>query len=537
MAVAEERVDVGPLGKRLLWAIVACLIAAHVVAAYLLFDPKPFIGGDNAAYMTLAESLETGQGYRDLYLPDAPKHAQYPPFYPTILAVTRALGGELIAFKILSLIFTTASVVFLFLLARSRLGWLGGLAIMTPFALNPVLLYYSHWVLSEAPFVLLTLLALWASEEMLTSNRRLTLAVAAALLAYLTRAAGLPLLVALVIALGWRRSWRKLAYVGAAIVIVVGAWWVWGRLAASGSAQVYSSNLFLVNPYAPELGYVGPADLIARAFNNIRLYTVEVLPQSLGGVGSGGGLALLPLLAALLIVALSLISWVRDIRRIRVVELYTALYAALICLWPQVWTDRRFLLPLLPILILQAAAGIVWCFEFLRVKRPVWALPALGALLVLLAVPDHVRSVGFNQRCMGFYRQGDRLACYPPPWRAFAQTAFWVRENTAEDAIVVNRKPRLFYYFSGRRGDVYPFTAEDDEMLAFLDGIGADYVVVAWLSQTTSRYLVPVIQSMPEHFQPVHRITDTEPTAYVLAYRPTSASRLVPEEPRNEEGS
>ncbi len=515
----------------LLWAILGCLVVAHIVLAYLLFDPKPFVGGDNAGYMALAEALRTGQGYRDLYLPGIPRHAQYPPFYPSILAIVGAFGGGLIAFKALSAVFTSASVVILFMLARVRLGAYAALAVTAPFALNPVLVYYSHWVLSEAPFVLLTLVALWASEGMMKSNRRLALAVVAALLAYLTRSAGLPLVAALLVALAWRRDWKKLAIAGPAALVVVGSWWMWGRLAASSSAKVYSSNFLLINPYAPEAGYVGPGDLFTRAFDNIRLYAVEVLPQSLAGVGPGGGVGLAALLAALLILALALIAWVRDIRRVAGLELFTLLYAGLIFLWPQVWTDRRFLLPLLPVLIFYAAAGVIWCFDFLRAKRPTWVLPVTAALLVVLAVPDHVRAVGFNQRCMRFYRQGDQLACYPPPWRAFVLTADWVRENTEADAIVVNRKPRLFYYFARRQGDVYPFTPDDDEMLSFLDDIGADYVIVDGLSGTTTRYLVPVIQSVPDRFEPLYRVGEGNLPAYVFRYvgesvtKPESESR------------
>lgn len=521
--MAEERAG-RRLNRRWVgWAVLGGLVAAHIVLGALLFDPKPFIGGDNAAYMILAESIESGQGYRNIHLPGSPRHAQYPPVYPLILTTARVFGGGLITFKLISLLLTSASLIFICLLARVRLGWSGGLAVTAAFAFNPVLLYYSHWVLSEAPFVLLTLVALWASERMLESRRWLALTVVGALLAYLTRAAGLPMVVALLLALGWRRRWGNLGFVGGAAALVLGGWWMWGRVAATESAEVYSNNFLLVNPYQPELGYATPADLIARLVNNVRLYTIEVLPESLSGAAPAGAVSLPSLLAALLIVALVLIAFLKGIRRVQVVELFTALYLALIFIWPAVWTDRRFLLPLVPVLFLLSATGLVWCFEFLRVKRPAWVLPVVGALLVLLTVPDHVRSIGFNQSCQKFYRQGDGLACYPPPWRAFVQTAEWVRANTPEDAIVVSRKPRLFYYFGRRRGDVYPFTSDENAIFSFLDDIGADYVSVAPLSATTYRYLVPVINNHPDRFEIVHQVGEGSSAAYVLAYRRGSA--------------
>ena len=506
------------------WAAVVGLIIVHVLLAVFLFEPKPFIGGDNAGYMILAESIETGQGYRDVYLPDAPLHSEFPPFYPILLWITGIFGGGLFVFKIISALFTSTSVVLAFLLGRTRLGWQGAVAVAAPFALNPVLLYYSHWVLAEAPFVALTVLALWASERMNDSARWLALSLVAALLAYLARAGGFPLLLALLVAVGWRKEWRRLAVVGATVAAVVGAWWLWGRFAGAQPNQ-----LFLVNPFDPSMGYVGPGALLARTVNNIRLYAVEILPQSLAGATAGGSVNLLAVIAGLLIIALALVAWVRGIRQGRVFELWIAFYAGLIFLYPEIITDRRFLLPLLPALFLLASAGMVWCFEFVRFRRPTWAVPVAAGLLMLLAVPSHVRSARYNQDCVRIYRQGDELACYPPPWRAFVEAADWVAEYTAEDVVVINWKPRLFYLFSGRRGTVYPFTSDDLEMLAFLDEVDANYIVIASLSPATFRYLVPVIRSVSNRFAVEHTVGDpAAPTGWVLAYLGSDAPDTPP---------
>ena len=530
--MAEEQRNWSLSSTRMAWLALAGLVVLHLLLGILLFDPKPFIGGDNAGYMILAESIESGQGYRDIYLPDAPRHAQYPPLYPSVLALAGLFGGGALTFKVVSLIFTATTVIFGFLLGRLRLGRAGGLAVAIPLAVSPVLLYYSHWVLSEAPFVLLTLVGLWSAERMEDGQRWLLLAVFFGLLAYLTRAAGLPLLLALLFALGWRRSWRQLGAVGAAMAVVVGGWWWWGRLAASESAHNYSSNFLLFDPYAPASGYIGPGDLLARAVNNVRLYSVEVLPVSLAGNSVGAGVGLLALLSALLMIALALVAWIRDIRQVRPLECFTLFYAGLIVIWPQVWTDRRFLLPLLPILFLHVMGGANWSFDFAKARRPKWSLPVLGVLLALLSFPDHVRSIAVNRRCLQNYRAGDGLSCYAPNWRAFFETALWTRENTSADAVVVSRKPRLFYLISARKGAVYPFTTGDEEMLAFLDDIGAEYVVVAGLSHTTLRYLVPVIQSVPERFAVIHSVGDEFTAGYVLAYRSALEAGLPPQDNR-----
>jgi hypothetical protein len=347
-------------------------------------------------------------------------------------------------------------------------------------------------------------------------------------MAYLTRAAGITLLLALLVSIGWRRNWKQLGLAGSVTAVVVGGWWLWGRFAASHGGEIYSGEFLMVDPYTPELGYVGPGALLARIVNNIRLYSVEVLPQTLAAVGESLRPGVVAVLVGLLFLGLALIAWGREIRRFRVLELFTFFYSGLIFIWPQAWTDRRFLLPLLPVLLVHTAAGVTWAYEIMKRKRPAWAIPALAGILVLLTLRYNVVSVTDAGRCRRQYEQGDALACYPTIWRAFVATAEWVRDETPPDAIVVNRKPRLFYYYAHRRADIFPFTTDDEEMLAFLDDLRADYVVVSATIPRTDRYLVPVILSRREHFEPLYGVGQEPITAYVFKYR--SAEELEAEE-------
>ncbi|NIR75247.1 MAG: hypothetical protein GWN32_10065 [Gemmatimonadetes bacterium] len=495
------------------------------VAAFV-FDPKPFVGGDNAGYLILAESIQTGQGYRDLHLPGTPRHATSPPLYPLVLALARGVGSGLLGFKALSIVFTALSVILLYFLARRRLGATASLAVAAAFAINPVLLYYSHWTLPEPLFVLLALAALWSaetsrllgrSEESTDSGVRLAWAAGAAALAslaYLTRGGAIPLVLAILIVLGWRRRWRALAASTIVAALAVGGWQAWRALAVPREAAASGAHL-LSDPANPDR-LAGPGELVTRFIDSVRVYLVDLTPQSIAGVPVGGGVNPLALMCGLLVIALALVAWIREVRRVRPVEFYAALYALWLFLWP--WNERRLLLALLPVLYLLAAQGLLWCLDFARFKSHAWAVPAFAALLVMVGVPHHVRALSFAADCRRLYREGDRLACYPPPWRGFFQAAAWARANTPEGSTIVSPEPRLFYLVSDRQGDEYPPTADTDSMLAFLDSVSADYVVVAAVSPTTFRYLVPVLRAMPERFEPVHAEGEGTSAAYLVAY-------------------
>ena len=511
------------------WLAAAC--GLHVALGLLLYEPTLFPGGDNAGYMILGKALRSFSGYRDLYLPGAPLHAKYPPFYPLVLAVLGWVGG-LQLFKLASLALTTAAVALTGLLGRRWLGARLGVAAALVVAVNPVLLEYGHYVLSEAPFVALVLVSLWALEEGSPWPAWVGLAAAAA--AFLTRTAGLPLLAAAVLAPAAARRWRQAAVAAAVALAAAGGWAAWQHVAAPEQAG-YLRQLVLVNPYAPDRGTVGAAGLLVRGARNAWSYVSEVLPGSLTGgpAGSavpGAGSGLLTA-AGLAVAALALVGWIRRaVERIGVAEIFAVAYAALVALWPSVWTDRRFLLPLLPLVLLYVLAGGRTLAEAAagRVAGAgagfrAWLGAATTAVAIGTAGLAYVGSTAPGRvECVAAYRSG--TPCEPPALASFFEAARWAREGTQEDAIIANRKPRLFYLVSNRRGDVYRFTTDAGLLLRGLDDMGASYVVVDQLSGTTARYLLPAVRAHADRFAVVHR--GGSPPTWVLAYRPPPDTAL-----------
>jgi hypothetical protein len=301
--------------------------------------------------------------------------------------------------------------------------------------------------------------------------------------------------------------------------VLVGGWWLRKWILSGQLLELGSRSFLLRNPVVPELGSAGPGDLLARVVNNARRYAVDVMPEMLIGSSTAQAVELVAVLASLLILALAAVAWLRDIRKLSVAATFAALYAVGALLIPEVWLDRRLLLPIMPVVLLYAAEGAVWCFDFVRYQRPSWVLPAVAGFLVLITLPYHTRAVKFGRACSESYSAGDSLACYPPPWRAFVQAGAWIRQNTPADAIVVSPESRLFYLFSGRRGLVIPRSDNDEEMLAFLDSTHTDFVVAAGVRESTYRYLLPVMRSVPDRFVLAQQIGEPEPLAYVAGYR------------------
>jgi len=498
----------GWVAKSFGW-IVAGLVAVHAVLALGLFEPTLFPGGDNAGYLILGDALRTGEGYRDLYLPGSPLHAKYPPLLPAVLAITGGIGGVQLS-KVVMLLFTAASVWATAHLGRSAVGDVPALLASAFLAVNPTLLEYSHYILSEALFVLLVLLAVWASQR--KGGRSAVWALAAAVAAFATRTAGLTILIAVPLAWLARKEWKRAAIGGAVAATVLFAWGAYQSWAAPAQPS-YLQELVLVDPYAPAAGSLGASGLVVRAAGNMWTYASRVISDTAVGAGTLRGP--LSTVLGLLLSGLALAAWTTRARASPgALELFVLLYGGLIAMWPEVWTDRRFVLPLLPFLALLAFSTVE---RSPRRVRP-WAL---SVLVLSLCVPSLIWAgarVPDRVKCVALYRAG--APCDAPAFASLYEAARWAGENTATDAIIANRKPRLFYWYSGRQGDLYPYSSQTDQVLRGLERMGADYVIVDQVSRTTATYLVPAIQSYQTRFEPVYQ--GGEPSTFVFRLHPAA---------------
>ncbi|MCG8468091.1 MAG: hypothetical protein MJB57_07745 [Gemmatimonadetes bacterium] len=522
----------------------AGLAIIHAALALLVFEPILFPGEDNAAYLILGESLRSGEGYRDLNLPGSPLHAKYPPLFPALLALTGAIGGVQ-ASKLAMLVFTSCAVFVTALLGRRLVGDRPALLATAVLAVNPPLLEYGHYVLSEAPFVLFVVLALLGWHR--GGARGAAIAIGAATAAFATRTAGFTVLLAICFGWAFQRAWRYAAIAAGVTLLAVVGWGGYQAWAAPHQPN-YLEELLLVDPYTPAAGSLDLAGLVVRAATNAWAYVSLIIPDMT--VETDGVIGRPAMVVGVLLSALALLGWVTRTRRaFGAAECFVLLYSGLIAVWPDVWTDRRFLLPVFPLLLLLIFEAIGRLGRARSVSEaspdPEASAPELArrqgrgrrlrdrrvrlgrlapvAVLVFLLVPSAmwvVRQAPERLRCSSAYRVN--AGCDLPEYASLYAAGIWARENTRPDAIIVNRKPRLFYWFSRRQGDLYPYSAEPTVVMDALDRMSANYVVVDQVSATTARYLVPAIQTYQARFEPVYRAG--EPPTFIFRIHPASST-------------
>ena len=501
--------------------VTAGLVAFHVLLCAVLFEPKIHTGGDSVTYVLLAESVLTwGDGY-SLSIDPGPAqvHTKYPPAYPTMLAPLVAIfGRNFVVLKLLSVVMTATSVLLFCRYARRGREPVPWFCVAAAFAVSPGVIDYSRWMLSEAPFLLFTLLTLWQLErdrENEGMGRPFWLALLAAIASFYTRTIGAVLLVAASLSYLVRREWRKFfvhGVLGAGLTI---PWLVRGRL-AQGTATPYLEEFVLRNIYDPEAGHLGFTGMVGRFFENGRLYASRELPRALAGSDSSWADALPVVALAVVVCCLALVGLVRAMRRRPgAPELDFVLTCMAIMLFQSSVNDVRYLVPLIPLVLVYMSDGASALTRASRGFLPRLFPVFLTGALAVLALGAQAARFPANIDMIAQYRAGDRYAGYHPAWTTFFEAAEWVKSNTPADASVTVRKPRLFNALADRRALVYPFSTEADSVLRVVRG--TEYVVIDALFPTTRRYLLPALRQELDDFNLVHQTR--EPTTLILEVR------------------
>jgi hypothetical protein len=467
------------------------LILTSAVLALLRFNSLQIgTSYDDAKYIILAESLASGEGYQLINFPRPQIERNFPPGWSLLLSpFTLALPKNYDALKVVSLILWLASIYLVYQLFSKRLTS-PYLEILTALvALNPLLIGTSVTVMSESAYLFFSLLALFAFDK--TDEKKFGWLILAAVLAIYTqqvRTIGIALTVSLLIILFFSRRFKELGIFVALFVVGFSIQsWInlrnGGTVISSGyEAQVLSGSVI---------------EKIGQVFANASGYFNEVLSGALLPIFGTrldtmfGWLFILLNIAILLLLVLGLFKL-----KLEWMHIYFVIYVAgILAFWnPQVGSVKaRFLIPIVPFLYFYFLNGLKWLTrENSRIVMGV----AFGVALVLLA------------RNLQDWRSPIR-----EQMTDLSLGTSWLAENAPADAIVMVNEPVPAYVHVQRKTINFP--KNDQELEAYLQNQGVDYVVIA-----------PILQSqrsteLSKDVQEIQSVIDSLPNAFELVFEDT----------------
>jgi hypothetical protein len=554
----ESRLEASASGFRR--ADGACLLAVLALAAALWIprlqgpiDPR----SDAGVYYILGTSLYEGKGYRLLNEPGEIRAVQYPPLLPAVVAAHQAMLGTsdfLVVGERLRLTFFALSLVLsacTYLLARSYLAppWALVATAVASLCLNAYC--FSDLLYTELPFaVMATLMAISHQRAQSLGGRAFAaFAGAAAVAAYLLRAAGLALLASWVGESVLRRRFKQAAARLMVASAPIGLWQGYVTLVTTStdyrqpayayqradyyySNVTYAENTRLIDPFRPELGRATAPELLTRSLANIRAVpaaigeAVSVSPwlwrQVIGGVSRRLlGRSPPPWVGHVPVILLGAVvaagALVLAARGLWFVPLCLASSVAMICLSP--WPEQfpRYLTPMVPFMSVFLTVAIVALRGLSRrLARPWGGIASVGGPLLLatvLVVNGFWAAWTFARwhPPVVFYdeRGGEhvyRLMFYGPEWQALDASLEWARRHAGPGDVVATTVPHTAYVRTGLRAVMPPLVTDATEARLLLDAVPVRFVVIDSLDYVdfSRRYAAPAVRGDPARWRLVY---------------------------------
>ncbi|NNF34562.1 MAG: phospholipid carrier-dependent glycosyltransferase [Saprospiraceae bacterium] len=481
-----------------------------------IFDIKIDLNGDNASYYILGKALHAGEGFVNINSIHKTPNNHFPPGYPVIISLIMIFSSSFIAIKLVNGVLLLASLVLSYFLVRKFtmnkwIAWITILFLLT----NSHMLRYGTIMMSEVPFIFFTLLSLTLflktyEQGKEDSIKYYLLAFIFLMIAFFLRTLGIALLAAFLFMMlkDIRNKWKYMLAYGAGFFLMFLPWLARSNRLGGNS---YLSQLVMVNPYRPENGKAGISDLFGRLFSNIERYITREIPDVLFPFKEFNyreEIGTMEWIPGIIIVALIIIGIWKLPKYRWLGIIYFASTFFILLLWPDVWVGIRFVLPLVPLMIMAMLQG------------PEWLLSQLSALLNFKkAIPlwPVVLVLYFNISEIQFLRMKS-LARYESKWNNYFNLAKSFQREGATDQVVSCRKPSLFYLYSETYTTNYKYTPDADELIADLKIRKADYVILDQLGySSTFRYLYPAIQNKPEYFEVIAKLEN--PDTYLLKFK------------------
>ena len=504
-----------PFWKSSWFPYIALTIVWAIVYA-VTFDDKIDLGGDNAVYYILGDSLSDGQGYTNVHEVGGRPNNHFPPGYPLILAFFMTFSKSISFLKFVSGLFFLGTVllsyrIFKRIVDSNVLAFVLGIFII----FNGNIISSGNIMMSEIPFLFFSTLTihlfmLSESRYNFLKDWRFWTMVLVAAFSYHIRTAGIALIAGFLIYLAVNRKWLKAAAFGGGFALLSLPWILRGK--ALGGSN-YINQLLQINPYRREDGMLGFGDLITRLMYNIERYVSVELPRTFFTSLDvnytmymrhlTGSTDLPPNYTPethwfLGIVLIALIIYgVYSLKNYRsFVAFYLLGSAGILLLWPYVWFGTRFILPLIPFLILGVVSGVDALIK--RFNKGKGANPLLYLTLVLTLIP----SVKQEAEKVDYQ--------YPGKYADFLSMSRFVNDNLPPDAVVLNRKPGLFYLYGNRKSINIPSTLNYAEMQQAMDSAGVTHVIVDAMGfADVGRYLIPFMQNNEIKFTGIQQIQTT----------------------------
>ena len=480
-------------------------IVFYIFVSCLLLNPDLPVGGDCPYYLILAQSIASGQGYKDIYYPGNPPNTSYPFFYPLLLSLILAFFPKtVIGLKFVSVIFGTASLVAIYILfsdkhhrgtqntkfvasdlkpvtynlERGTWNWLLLLLVAT----NLWFLGFSALIMTEMVYIFFSLMTLLLLEKYGGQSRLFdkTLFIAAFSMAitFFTKPIALSISVAVFVHFMIKREYRK-------GFLLMGLWfflispWIYRNIVISRTDA--SCNYFVQFSSGQQLSII---NIGKRIIWNIVHYSREIPSLLFPAFFLNSSRLEMPgyfwflygelnelkpsffqlphflvILLAIFFCVTILWGFMFQFGKKRLIEKYVFFYISILMLFPSrfyIYSANRYLLPLLPFILDYFLRGFFSVLKKSRLSRLMIKRSSLFVIFIIF-ITGLLCDSWLIKRNIGYILDYNHLSnverkdYYNSWYDDYFIAGEWVKKNTFAHSVVMHHYPAPFYLYGERK--------------------------------------------------------------------------------------
>ena len=495
------------------WFAVAALLAVYAILAWLQRAPSITAANDDAEYLLLGHALAQGS-YRNLYVVGHPFQAQYPPGFPALLAALGSVFGfRLWLFQAVNISCVILSLGLLFDVVRHRWSERFALVLLALLVINPSLVSRGGLLMSEAPYMALAMVPLWVTVRRPASGKWLAVAAVAAVAASLTRSIGVTLIAAMLLYLLLERRWRGALGLLTLALVTVGSWIGWTMQLPGSTGRSYVADS--VAGYETSGGLLGT--ILTRLTTNVPQYLIRGIPFHLP-VFTIPGTPIDNIMWVSVVTVLGLVGVTVIWLRWRVAALYLVSYLGLVAIWA--WTLSRYLIPIVPLIVLAVLAG---ANEVRTRWWPRGGLALAGVVVALIALQSLRENAPRTRIALGCGRSAPLVdpACFNPDQMALFAGAKYAAGSLPGSAAILAAKGATFSYYSDREVlyvDDTPVGSPD-----LLDLVRAKGVYYVFLGRNFGTEWAAMAHNLLQHCGRLKLVRSFPPHSHLFQVLPTVA--------------
>ena len=495
----------------------------------LLFDSKVSIGGDDSGYMERAWAF-LHEGVFPFY---------QGPGYPIFLSLfVKFFGLNVIALKMTSVLCQFGFVWFTYFAFRKRVPYSVLFALVAFISLNSFVLYYSSQTYTEAFFLFVQSICLFALFKIIDGSQEKLNFIDGFKQHYLkwiffgltfvlltiSKSIAIVSIGAVFIYFVLNKNFKHVVYAFIAFFVLRMLYELIVRSVYGPNESAQFEMILRKNLYRPDEGHEDFTGMINRLINNFNLYYSLHVPRILN-LRDFDALKVIPGLAFITLIVLGVFT-ILSYRRNKYI-FFSSIYMLVLCggiflgIQANNMQDRLIIIAMPMIFLLLFYGGYIMA-KSARFLQFLFLLFSFGMLLFTIGKT----TVKANQNIMALKKNlgGDIYYGYTPDWVNYLTLSKWCADSLPKEAFVMVRKPEMSFIASrGKRFyGVYAVPSMDaDTVLQIMTENKVTHVLVASLRRdpkrndgnvinTIQRMIVPFSQKFPQKLRMVKRMGDEE---------------------------